>query len=229
MNQFPPNQPWVPNLHWDTPAGHVLDCLVEALPANRTWRLIVFGSAPLQLGIDKKFLSADVDIISQEEIGNFVSAAHLAKGQAPIYVEPCPINTFTAAPDWQERAYTEKRKHVVFIFPHPIDILVSKIKRLEEKDLNAFRLVYRKTQHPTEEELKKALGKVVDIYRPNFDEEAGNDPLSNTRILWRELYGKNIDVRNDIVIPALTERNRIYEAGKGIKVGLSMIDKKPKL
>lgn len=221
MNLFSPNQPWKPNLRWDAPAGRILDKLVEALPANRTWRLIVFGSAPLQLGIDEKFLSADIDVIAQEEIGGFVKAAHLAKGQAAIYIEPCPINTFIAAPDWQERAYPEKRKHVVFIFPHPIDILVSKIKRLELKDMDAFRLVYKETEHPTEEELKKALGKVVDIYRANFDEEAGCDPLANTQILWRELYSKDIDVRKEIIIPAIMERKRIYEAGKNIKAALS--------
>jgi hypothetical protein len=46
------NQPWRPNLDWNTPAGRVIDRLVEALPADRPWQIILFGSSQLQAGID---------------------------------------------------------------------------------------------------------------------------------------------------------------------------------
>lgn len=213
--------PWQPELNWDTPAGRLLDQLVQALPSQRTWQIIVFGSSPLQLGVDPTFLSGDVDVISPDDITGFCHAAHLLKGQIPVYVEPCTIAAFTASPDWFVRSCRCTREHVTFIFPHPIDILVSKIKRLEEKDLSAFRLVVQKTGHPTEPEMIQALQRVVDIYRPNFDEESTGNPYYNTEVLWRELYGKPINVREQIVGPALAERRRNHGgSASGLKRAL---------
>src|SRR5947209_9012141 len=137
-------EPWRPTLNWETPAGRVLDRLVQALPADRPWKIILFGSAPLQLALDHTFLSGDVDIIPAMDVDDYCRQAGLLKGQTPLYVEPCAVTAFTASADWTMRACEVERKHVIFILPHPIDILVSKIKRLEEKDLNAFRLVRAK-------------------------------------------------------------------------------------
>ena len=114
------DQPWQPQLDWSAPAGRVLDRLVDALPANRKWEIIVFGSSPLQLGVDSGFLSG-----------------------------------------------------------------------------------------------------IVDVFRPSFDEESAGNPAHNTQILWRELFGKNIDVRSQIIAPALTERSSAYgEAANGLKARL---------
>jgi len=33
------DQPWRPQLDWNTPAGRVIDQLIEALPADRTWEI----------------------------------------------------------------------------------------------------------------------------------------------------------------------------------------------
>jgi hypothetical protein len=216
-------QPWRPELNWETPAGQVLDRLVDALPSNRNWDITVFGSAPLQLGLDSSFLSADVDVIPTEDITGFCRAAQLLEGQAPIYVEPCTFHAFTASPDWSFRAFRCQRRHVSLLFPHPIDILVSKVKRLDEKDLRAFRMVRAKTGHPTESELITALQRVVDIYRPSFDEESAGDPLHNTQVLWQELFGKAIDVRREIISPALEERRRSYGGGAGLKDALRRV------
>ena len=207
---MPFEQAWRPDLNWDTPAGRVIDRLIEALPADRSWKIIVFGSSPLQLGIDSTFLSGDVDIISVPEVEEHCRKAGLLKGQTSLYVEPCTAAAFTVSADWQLRAFEVQRKHVTLILPHPIDILVSKIKRLEDKDLAAFRLVRSKTGHPTEEELLVALRRVVDIYRPSFDEESAGDPRHNTQIVWREMFGKSIDIGQQIVAPALAERRRNY-------------------
>jgi len=203
-------EPWRPTLNWETPAGRVLDRLVQALPADRPWKIILFGSAPLQLALDHTFLSGDVDIIPAIDVDDYCRQAGLLKGQTPLYVEPCAVTAFTASADWTMRACEVERKHVIFILPHPIDILVSKIKRLEEKDLNAFRLVRAKTGHPTEPELLVALRRVVDIYRPSFDEETAGDPRHNTVVLWREIFGKGIDVFQEIIAPALALRRRDY-------------------
>lgn len=203
-------QPWRPTLNWETPAGRVLDRLVEALPADRAWKIIVFGSAPLQLSLDAAFLSADVDVIPPADVEAHCRQAGLLKGQTPIYVDLCAVSAFTASADWGVRAFEVHRKHVAFVLPHPIDILVSKIKRLEEKDLNAFRLVRARTGHPTEDELVVALQRIVDVYRPSFDEESAGDPRINTQRLWQELFHKPIDVGQAIIAPALTERRRNY-------------------
>ncbi|MBI3851409.1 MAG: hypothetical protein HY298_14200 [Verrucomicrobia bacterium] len=218
------DQPWRPQLDWSAPAGRVLDQLVAALPVNRKWEIIVFGSSPLQLGIDSRFLSGDVDVISDEDITEYCERAGLLKGKASIYVEPCTVAAFTASPDWFVRAFRCERRHVTFTFPHPIDILVSKIKRLEEKDLRAFKLVRDKTGHPDEEDLIQALRRVVDIFRPSFDEESAGNPMHNTQVLWRELFGKEIDVHASIIAPALAERRRAYGVGAaGLKTTLSGI------
>jgi hypothetical protein len=91
-----------------------------------------------------------------------------------------------------------------FRFVHPWDVLVSKLQRLEEKDVEAFKLVLAKTGHPIEYELIRHLQKAVDLYRPNFNEEtARGDMLANTRELWKILWNKELDVRAAIIRPAL--------------------------
>jgi len=209
---FDPRHPWTPQLDWNAPAGKVLRELIAALPSDRPIHITVFGSAPLQLGLDSGFLSADVDIFSQADLRETIQCAGLGKGQREIYVEQSEEIVFSASASWRERACHVQRGNVTLTFPHPIDILVSKVQRLEPKDLNAFRLVFERTGHPTPEELQTALQRHVDLYRPNFDEENSGDPIANTQIVWRELYGQTIDVRRDIIAPALAARRATHGA-----------------
>ena len=216
------DESWRPEINWQTPAGQVLDKLIDSLPADRPWRLIVFGSSPLQLAVDPTFLSADVDVIPSADIEVFCRSAGLLEGQTPIYVVPCTAAAFTASADWTNRAYETRRRHVAVVLPHPIDILVGKIKRLDDKDLRAFRLVREKLGHPTEDELIMALRRVVDIYRPSFDEESASDPRQNTELLWRNLFGKSINVAQEIIAPALAERRKNYgQQNQGFREALA--------
>src|SRR5258706_16448783 len=96
--------PWRPEIDWEAPAGRLIDRLIEALPAERPWRVIVFGSSPLQLGMDSSFLSGDVDIISVPEVEDYCRRAALLKGQTDFYVEPCTAAAFTVSADWLLRA-----------------------------------------------------------------------------------------------------------------------------
>ncbi len=204
------DQPWQPDINWETPAGRALRDLARALPRDQPIHITVFGSAPLQLGIDAGFLSADVDVFSQHDLRPAIERAGLGKGQREIYIDQTSEFIFSAGASWRERAFSVTQDTVTFVFPHPIDILVSKIKRLDAKDLNAFRLVHERTGHPTPDELKYALQRHVDLFRPNFDEENSGDPIANTQTVWREIYQQTIDVRGEIIAPALRERCHAY-------------------
>ena len=208
---FPPDEAWNPQLRWDSPAGRVLQQLLSALPCDSPIRITVFGSAPLQLGIDAGFLSADVDVFSVLDLSTIVRECGLGAGQNDIYIQQNDAIVFRASSSWPERAFEFHQNNVTLVFPHPIDILVAKLPRLEPKDLSAFRLVKTKTGHPTAEELKAALMENVDMFRPAFDEENSGDPIANTRRLWQELFGLSIDVRLEIIKPALERRKRAYE------------------
>ncbi len=203
------------NADWLTPAGRLLGSLAETLPAQPRLTIVVFGSAPLQLFIDPTFLSKDVDIVGEEEVQSVAEGITLPGESGDLHFQVCDRLTFRSALGWEERAQRILRCGHTFVFPHPWDILVSKIGRLEEKDLEAFRLVIRKTGHPTAAEFSTHLQMAVDLFRPNFDEERGSDYLTQTRILWREIFGGDIDPRTEIIRPALARRQAQYDADAG--------------
>lgn len=203
------------NIDWTGNAGQLLDRLARTLPPAPRLEITVFGSTPLQLLIDRTFLSEDVDLFSLEEmtphLESVVERQYLGKGQSKLYIQVCDPLAFKSTSDWRDRAIEAERHGHLFRFAHPWDVLVSKLQRLEEKDLDAFRLVINKTGHPTEDEFTRHLQKAVDLYRPKFDEEsARGDMMVNTRILWRELWRKEIDVRASIIRPALERAEREY-------------------
>jgi hypothetical protein len=69
-------EPWSVETRLDTPAGKVLQQLAAALPKGRAFQITLFGSAPLQIGIEPSLLSGDVDLFSDaEDLEQFVKAA----------------------------------------------------------------------------------------------------------------------------------------------------------
>jgi len=200
-----------------------VELLATELPSPPS-ELILFGSIPLQMGISPAFLSGDVDIATREEIASVLGAHKLLKGQAAPYVEVSDPDVFVASTDWQSRAHKVELFGITLIFPHPIDILVSKVNRCEEKDIRAFAEVIRQMGHPTEEELKESLQRVVDIYRPTFDEEGGSDALMNTQALWERLFQKPIDVRAEIIAPAMDRKRRFQESPLGVNAKQALIN-----
>ncbi|HRI15982.1 MAG TPA: hypothetical protein PLX89_23540 [Verrucomicrobiota bacterium] len=203
------------HIDWSGNAGRLLEQLARRLPAEPKLDITVFGSAPLQLFIERNFISDDIDLFTSEPscayLEDFVVAQNWGKNQTDFYVQVCDPLAFRSTHDWKERVVSVNRHGHRFHFVHPWDILVSKLQRLEEKDLNAFRLVIAKTGHPTEAEFLGHLQKAVDLYRPKFDEESAHgDMLLNTRNLWRELWGREIDPRAEILRPAIERANRTH-------------------
>ena len=200
---------------WQAPAGRLLDQLAARLPVGPKLTIIVFGSAPLQMYVDSTFLSKDVDIVGEENISRIAEGLSLPGESGDLFFQVCDRLVFRTALGWEDRARTEHRCGHAFIFPHPWDILVAKLGRLEEKDLEAYRLVIRKTGHPTAAEFTKHLQLAVDLYRPNFDEERGSDYTAQTKVLWAEIFKGEIDVRAEIIRPALARRQAQYDADAG--------------
>lgn len=191
-------------LNWDAPNGRLLKQFIDGLPQGKPLVLNVFGSTPLQMQLDPAFLSGDVDIFSNEDLLGHLEEVRLGKAYAKPYIEIVSASIFIASPIWRDRAIKEIFGSITVYIASPLDVLIGKIKRLEQKDMDAFDLVKAKTGGPTEQELKKALRDVVDMYRPAFDEEnPGGDPIANTRRLWQHLYGHDIDVRQEIIRPAI--------------------------
>jgi hypothetical protein len=192
----------------------LLDKLAQRLPQNPSWEIVIFGSAPLQLMIDSQFLSNDCDILGDQHLREMISDLSESSHGAEIYFQVCDPLTFRTAMGWDRRCLRIPRGGHVFIFPHPWDILTSKIARLEEKDIEAFELVIKKTGHPSSDEFKMHLRMAVDLFRPNFDEEQGRDFTTQTQFLWQRIFGQPIDVRKEIIIPALALRKAQYSEGE---------------
>jgi len=205
---------WTTGIDWSAPAGVALKRLFAELPQDREFQITLFGSSPLQIGLEKSFLSADVDMFSKDEDTEVVRAAveraGLAKAEGRLYVEVCVQWNFRTSPRWNDRAYRTQVGNVALTLPHPMDILIAKLHRLADKDLAAFRLVISRMGHPTEDEMRRELQIAVDLFRPNFDEEMIGDITANTRVLWQELWGKDINVRQEIIAPAVALRNKGY-------------------
>ena len=204
------------NINWNCPAGKQIDRLASLLPKQPRLDITVFGSAPLQIFLNPDFLSQDIDLYSPEEnwdyLAEFVESKDLGKEKAKFYIQVCDPKAFRSTTDWLSRAIEVERHGHLFRFVHPWDVLVSKLQRLEEKDVEAFKLVIAKTGHPTEDEFIRHLQKAVDLYRPKFDEEtARGDMTLNTREVWKILWNKEIDVRAAIIRPALARAVHDYE------------------
>jgi hypothetical protein len=202
---------WTQHLDLETPAGKTLRELAAALPQNRQFRITLFGSAPLQIAIEPTLLSGDIDVFcDDDDFSERVKKTGLAsEGREPVIQVSSELN-FRTSPRWRERAQSFVFGNCTFVVPHPIDILIGKLNRLEEKDLHAFRVTIEKTGHPTEAELIQELQFAVDLFRPSFDEEQGHDIANNCRRLWPLIYGREIDPRQQIIAPALAKRKEGY-------------------
>ncbi len=203
---------WAGKIDWATPAGELLQKFLASLPKERPFHLTLYGSAPLQLTLDRHLLSGDVDVFSDddEDLTSFIAAAGLDKSHGGLYLEAGFELSFRTSPRWRQRAKVFQLENITLTIPHPFDILIGKINRLEPKDLTAFKRTFQLTGHPEESELKSELQNAVDLFRPAFEEDAPNGYPENTRRLWRELFGKEINVRSEIIEPAIARRKQGY-------------------
>ena len=203
---------WTGEIDWSTAAGQLLQKFLATLPKERPFHLTLYGSAPLQLTVDRQLMSGDVDLFSDddEDLSALVAAAKLDKTHGGFHLEPGFELRFRTSPRWRQRAKTVQRGNVTLTIPHPLDILIGKLDWLDAKDLKAFEHTIELTGHPTADELKRELQNAVDLFRPAFDEDSPNSYLENTRKLWRKLFQGEIDIRREIIEPAIARRKQGY-------------------
>lgn len=203
---------WSGEIDWSTPAGELLKKFLAALPGGRPFHLTVYGSAPLQLTVDRLLLSGDVDVFSDddEDLSAFITAAKLDKSHGGVYLEAGFELSFRTSPRWRHRAKIVPFENITITLPHPLDILIGKLARLDAKDLKAFERVIQLTGHPTAEEFKIELQNAVDLFRPAFHEESPNCYPENTLRLWQEVFHKDINLQREIIDPAIARRRKGY-------------------
>jgi hypothetical protein len=102
-----------------------------------------------------------------------------------------------------------ERGNLRITIPHPIDILIAKLHRYEAKDLEAFKMVRARTGFPAAEELLAELCANHRLFKKQERSHASMPsqfPASKIAQavpkLFMELYGKRINVRRDILLPA---------------------------
>ena len=195
---------------WSTQAGAALDKLARAISDRGLAPkkpIVVFGSGPLQILIDQNLLSGDLDISvpeNAEQITALIEEIGFGKGKARYYIEVVPSYVFRPGINWLGRVSRVERHGVEFLIPDPLDILLAKLRRLEEKDIRAFLAVIAKTGRPTETEL---IAELRDVYDPFYFQKNGEKSAlwENTERLWPILFQKAINVREDILRPVLEE------------------------
>jgi len=218
---FELDKPWKPELNWATPAGQLLKRFFTSLAGfPRNDLLInVFGSAPLQMGIEESFLSNDVDIAvrveEQSRVEDIIRDSRLGRDQTEYFIQCCPEGAFRTSLRWKDRAFHYPFSKGIARFAHPIDILIGKLNRADEKDIKAFELVMSRTGHPNEEELIAELQAAVELFSlahiAGFNAPSYGD---NVRKIWPRLFQREIDVDAEITGPAYSRIQESYEVPK---------------
>lgn len=220
---------WPPAVNQSAPAWRTLQNLLkEAPPSSDQNRLVVFGSAALQLTVANELLSADIDISldlvtvgprgmtapkAEERLRRTAATVNAALSKDLPYLQVSHWMTFQPANRWERRAFEKTELRWRLVYPHPYDILFSKLRRAEIKDIEAFRLVIDRTGHPTEAEFIQLCVENYRDFEPRLrtapshlpEVVRSHDLRKNTVRLWETIWGRSIDIDREITGPALQQ------------------------
>jgi hypothetical protein len=122
-------------------AAEIAKVVADAARLVGSGEIVVFGSSALSFWMRHPPQSRDVDVWCQPpESGHAVVALmgelswyHDKHG---VFVEVWAPETFAAPQDWRTRArtMTMEDQRVTVVLPHPHDVLMAKLERMEVKD-----------------------------------------------------------------------------------------------
>jgi hypothetical protein len=156
-------------------------------------------------------------VAAEESLCRAATKTNQQSGSAQPLVQVCHWMTFQPAARWERRIHQEERNGWQIVFPHPFDILFAKLRRLEPKDLEAFKRHVGATGRPSESEF---LALCLESYRdfvPRLERETAHLPSrvsqqdlrKNVVCLWPAIWGRSINIDREIVQAAekTLERN----------------------
>jgi hypothetical protein len=216
---------WPVEVDWESPAGRLLTKLGEIVTPDRRTPILLFGSAALQVTVAPTVLSEDTDI-APDVIPYGPNQDHFPKAydrmsltqlirdhgmgvrQSKLYIQVNAFEAFDPGSSWGRRAMTLDRGNLRITIPHPLDILIAKLHRYEEKDLDAFRKVYALTGFPTPDDILTELRASPRLFAKRdhslehmprqFPESKISESVPK---LFREMWQMNISVKRDILAP----------------------------
>lgn len=217
---------------WDTLAGRVIDRflagLSEAIPEYNS-PLTVFGSAAIQLCLDDRFTSADVDLMVVSESERLRDLArHLGVGRSGgvsvcYGLQICPPQLFLTTPHYLHRAWVGERQGLTVVVPHVRDILVGKLHRFRDegqrgiaaKDRRAFEKVRELSDgHPSDSDMLEDLRLCEASLRVPSDGSVNFFRL-NVLDLFRTFYQRELDLESEVHAPARHAISRALGGGDG--------------
>jgi hypothetical protein len=239
---------WPVDVDWESPAGKLLTLLGNAVPPDRRTPIVLFGSAALQVTVAPTVLSNDADIApdiipydarsgefpnpyDRKDLTDLVRAHELGVHQRKLYLQVNAPGAFQPGTGYLRRVMEKDRGNLHITIPHPLDILIAKLHRYEEKDLEAFQKVYAQTGFPSPEALLAELRASPRLFaRQNRSLEHMPSQYPESKIsksvphLFWTLWKKRISVPKDILAPTHQEIASSYrDFGDGHKTNLTDI------
>jgi hypothetical protein len=170
-------------------AAEVTRVVADAARLMRSGELIVFGSAALAFWMENAPRSKDIDVwCLPSKQGHAITALmgelswYHEKHQ--IFVEVWAKETFAAPRDWRERGRRmvfQDNPKVHLIQPHPHDIMMAKLERMEVKDREHIKAVL--AQFPLSAEALAHL----DSQMPHHQNGFASDRVARYRVGLTEL------------------------------------------
>lgn len=129
--------------------GDVPRIVADAARLVRQGELVVFGSGALAFWLKAAPRSRDVDLWCDppdrgEVVESLMGELSWYHDRHGVYVEVWGPETFAAPAGWRSRARrltSEAAPEVALLVPHPHDVLLAKLERLDEADLDHARKI----------------------------------------------------------------------------------------
>lgn len=220
---------WPVEIDWESPAGKLLTLLGDSVPPDRRTPIVLFGSAALQVTVAPTVLSEDTDITpdiipydprsgefpnpyDRKGLNDLVRANELGIHQRKLYIQVNAPGAFQPGTGYLRRVMEKDRGNLHITIPHPLDILIAKLHRYEDKDLEAFQKVYERTGFPSPDALLAELRASPRLFArqdrslEHMPSQYPESKISESvpRLFWA-LWKKRIGVQNDILAPTHQE------------------------